>query len=215
MRTGDQMRSDGDGSQGTITQLVVKVKGGNQQAAFAIWQRYFDRLVAIARRKLAGCPRAAADEEDVVLSAFGSLLRGAESNKFQRLNDRDDLWQVLVMLTVRKAINHRNRELAQKRGSGRVLGESALFGSASNCDGDLEAGIVRVVDARPSPAFMAELEDEMQQLFGLLDEEQQRIVLWRLEGHTNRQIAERLERTESWVERKFRRVRRQWTQAGG
>ena len=44
-----------------------------------------------------------------MLSPFGSILRGIEEGRFKRLDDRDDLWQVLAMLTVRKAINQRKR----------------------------------------------------------------------------------------------------------
>ena len=44
-----------------------------------------------------------ADEEDVALSAFKSFVRAVQEDRFLKLDDRDDLWQILVMLTLRKA----------------------------------------------------------------------------------------------------------------
>lgn len=197
-----------EGEIGSVTQLIAEVKDGDQQAAQAIWERYFQQLASLARRKLAGAPRRAADEEDAALSAFGSMLRGVEVGRFERLDDRDDLWQVLAMLTARKAINQRKREAAQKRGGGQVRGESAFGDVAAEGEGEL-AGIAAVVDSLPSSATLAEMEDELRRLFDLLDDDQRQMVLWRLEGYTNREIAQRLDRTNSWVERKFRLVRRQ------
>ena len=38
------------------------------------------------------------DEEDVVVNAFDSFFRAARDNRFERLQDRADLWRVLAML---------------------------------------------------------------------------------------------------------------------
>lgn len=54
-----------------------------------------DRLVRLAHRRLGTAPRALADEEDVVLSAFDSFLRAVNKERFSQLEDRSDLWQVL------------------------------------------------------------------------------------------------------------------------
>ena len=37
--------------------------------------------------------------EDVVVDAFDSLCRGVQAGRFPNLDDRDDLWQVLMLLT--------------------------------------------------------------------------------------------------------------------
>jgi hypothetical protein len=59
-----------------------KLQAGDSQAAAGLWQRYFDRLVEVARGKLRHAPRRAADEEDVALSAFDSLCRGVAAGRF-------------------------------------------------------------------------------------------------------------------------------------
>src|SRR5262249_10982176 len=98
----------------SLTTLIRLLPPGDAAAAQPLWERYFERLVAFARGKLHGVSRRAADEEDVALSAFHSFCRAAQ--RFPRLNDRDDLWQVLVMLTARKAFQERRGQQALKRG---------------------------------------------------------------------------------------------------
>src|SRR5215470_13386684 len=86
---------------GSITYWIGKLKDGDPAAAQKLWEGYFQRLVDLARIRLQAAPRRAADEEDVALSAFHSFCRGAGQGRFPRLGDRDDLWQLLVLLTAR------------------------------------------------------------------------------------------------------------------
>jgi len=60
-----------------------------------VWERYFDRLVRLARKQLAGRHGGVEDEEDAALSAFDSFLRGTGRGRFTELSDRDDLWKLL------------------------------------------------------------------------------------------------------------------------
>ena len=60
-------------STGSVTTWVEQLRAGNRAAAQQLWERYFSRLVNLARTKLRGLRRRAADEEDVALSAFDSL----------------------------------------------------------------------------------------------------------------------------------------------
>src|SRR5262249_59982732 len=115
---------------------------------------------------LRGLPRRAADEEDVALSAFDSFCRGAEQGRFPQLESRDDLWALLVVITARKAIDLRQREGRQKRGGGRVGGESVLDELLGDEDG--AGGIGRVVGAEPTPEFAAQVAEELGRLLALL-----------------------------------------------
>src|SRR4051794_14182513 len=90
--------------QGSVTLWVDGLKGGAANAAAQpLWERYFDRLVHLARAGLRRNARGPADEEDVALSAFDSFCRGAAEGRFPRLEGRDDLWRLLVTITARKA----------------------------------------------------------------------------------------------------------------
>jgi len=65
--------------EGSVTHWIGQLKAGNSAAAQPLWERYFQQLVYLARKKLQGSPRRASDEEDVALSAFASFCRAAEN----------------------------------------------------------------------------------------------------------------------------------------
>src|SRR5438477_5346017 len=109
-----------------VTEWVRQLEAGDRDAAGGLWEAYYRRLVGLARGKLRDLPRRAADEEDVALSAFDSFCRGAEQGRFPRLDDRDNLWRLLVVITERKACDLVQHEHRQKRGGGEVRGESGL-----------------------------------------------------------------------------------------
>src|SRR5438477_6801392 len=111
-------------STGSVSHWISLLKAGDPVAAQRLWEFYFERLVHLARKKLAGAPRRAADEEDVALSAFDSFCRAAQQGKFPRLDDRQDLWQLLVLIATRKAVNLRQHDGRRKRGAGAVLDEA-------------------------------------------------------------------------------------------
>jgi RNA polymerase sigma factor (sigma-70 family) len=193
----------------TVTEWIDRLKEGDESSGQRLWTRYVDTLIRLARSKLGQAPRRDCDEEDVVISAFDSFFRGIERGRFPRLEDRSDLWQILVMLTERKAVNQRRRQLAKKRGGGQVLGESALAGLDDSAYGP--RGIEAVVSGEPTPEFAAEVAEQVQRLLTELSDEQlQQIALAKLEGYTNHEIAERLDLTVRTVERRLSLIRRIW-----
>ena len=77
-----------------MTLFFSQLRAGNADAAEALWQRFFPRLVALARKTLAGRPQRMADASDAAQSAFASFcqrVRGGEVH----INDRSDLWNLL------------------------------------------------------------------------------------------------------------------------
>jgi DNA-directed RNA polymerase specialized sigma24 family protein len=194
---------------GSVTQWIGRLKTGDQAAAQKLWQSYFERLVALARKKLHGTPRRAADEEDVALSAFDSFCRGAAQGRFPQLSDRDDLWQLLVLITARKAIDLVQQERRQKRGGGTVQGESAFL--ATQDSSGREVGLEQFESREPSPEFAAQLAEECRRLLGVLaNEELRTVALWKMEGYTNEEIAAKLGCVVRTVERKVRVIRSHW-----
>ena len=197
----------------SVTNWIDRLKAGDPDAAQKLWERYFRRLVGLARKKLCAAPRRAADEEDVALSAFDSFCRGAEQGHFPRLHDRLDLWQVLVLLTARKAIDLAQHERRQKRGGGAVLDEAALPGpvDSSAPEGALE----QIAGPEPTPAFAAQVAEECRRLLERLDSPELRdVALRKVEGYGNEEIAAQLGCGLRTVERRLRLIRSIWEQEG-
>ncbi|MCI0682205.1 MAG: ECF-type sigma factor [Gemmataceae bacterium] len=196
----------------SVTRWIAALKQGDDRAAAALWQRYFDRLVAMARKKLGATPRRAADEEDVALSVFRCLCDGAAHGRFPVLTDRDDLWRLLTTLTLHKAIDQKRRAGGQKRGGGRVRGESVFAaGAAGAAGGDDAAGLDNVLADEPTPEVLATLAEEHARLLGLLDDDTLRqVALGKMEGYTNEELAAKLGLTCRSIERKLNRIRTLW-----
>lgn len=197
-------------AEGSITRWLQLVKQGDGQAAQALWQRYYRRLVGLARKKLRSAPRRVADEEDVVVCAFEKFFRAAEAGKFPNLADRNDLWQVLVLITAQQAVNQVKRQTRQKRGKGRVRGDS-VFVKVN--DAQVDADIDQVVGREPTPEFAATVAEQCERLLAALESDSlAAIAVWKMEGRTNKEIAHELSCTVRSVERKLRLIREIWSQ---
>ena len=191
-----------------VTSWIGGLAQGDQSAAQRIWERYSERLVQLARRHLRAANRRAADEEDVALSAFNSFCQRAAAGRFPQLDDRHDLWKLLVTITVRKAMALMRRAGRQKRGGGVVRGESALIRSD---DFGAAGGINDVLGNEPTPEFVALFREECEQLLGSLqDEALQRVAVYKLEGYTNEEIAREMDCALRTVKRRLARIRQKW-----
>jgi RNA polymerase sigma factor (sigma-70 family) len=192
----------------SVSQWIDGLKAGDEVAAAKLWERYFQRLVGLARKKLSDSPRRVADEEDVVLSAFNSFCQRAQEDRFPVLRDRDDLWHLIVRITERKAYDQLRGQTRKKRGSGLVVGESVFVDFQAPSDG---AGINGVPGLEPTPDFAAEMVESVDRLFDRLDDDELRqIALHKLEGYTNEEIARKIGRALPTVERRLRRIRESW-----
>ena len=190
---------------GSISFCLAMLKRGDPVAAQRLWAAYSHRLMSLARSQLGAVHRGCADEEDVALSAFKSLLIRAERGEFPQLEDRDDLWQLLYVLTVRKAIGLSRHEHAKRRGGGAVCYLSDLEG----------AELEQAVGAEPTPELAAQLAEECRRLLDVLgDETLRQVALWKMEGYTNKEVARKIGVIEQTVERKLRRIREVWTERG-
>ena len=195
-------------SEDSVSQWIDGLKAGDEAAAARLWQRYYRRLMGLARKKLGASPRRVADEDDVVLSAFQSFCQGAKEDRFPDLHDRDDLWHLIVRITERKAYDQLRDQTRKKRGSGLVAGESAFVDLQASSPG---AGINEVAGPEPTPEFAAEMVEAVDRLFNqLADDELRQIALHKLEGYTNEEIARKIGRCLPTVKRRLRLIRTRW-----
>jgi RNA polymerase sigma factor (sigma-70 family) len=171
-----------------VSLWISQLKEGQRAAVGLLLERYFGRLVQLARARLRARPGLADADEDVALSAFKSLCLGVERGRFPQLDDRDDLWRLLALLTVRKAIDLQRRQ--------RARGEAG------------EVDLEQLLSREPPPELAAELAEEYRRLLDRLGDPQlQTIALWKVEGYSNEEIAGKLGCGLRSVERKLHRIR--------
>jgi DNA-directed RNA polymerase specialized sigma24 family protein len=195
------------GDPGSVSRWLGDLKAGDEAAVQPLWERYFSRLVRLARAKLRSSQgvSGAGDEEDAALSAFTSFCDGVARGRFPRLADRDDLWRLLVVITARKVGAQRRHEGRRKRGGGRVVAASGV-----NAE-DTRDVLGTALAAGPSPDFAAAAAEEFRRLLDLLDDDQlRRVALDRLEGYTNDEIADRLGCARRTVARRLDLIKQVW-----
>jgi RNA polymerase sigma factor (sigma-70 family) len=192
--------------QGSVTRWLGGAKASDETAARELWRRYFESLVRLARARLRSSPRTAEDEEDVALSAFDSFCRAAEQGRFPRLEDRGDLWQILIVLTARKAA-----DLVEHEGRGK-----RDWRRAEDRNEDVGPELLELVGREPDPAFAAQVAEQCHRLLGHLgDDELRAVALGKMEGYTNEEIAEQLGCAPATVERRLRLIRKRWQKEAG
>ena len=200
-------------TEGSVTHWLGAIKNGEAVAAQKLWEAYFRRLVALARQRLGNTPRRAADEEDVALSALNSFFQGIANGRFPQLNDRDDLWRVLVHITARKAIDQINHERRKRRRPDSVV---QVWADADLDDSEGEGGLAQIVGNEPTPEFAAQVTEEMERLLQSLSSPELRsVALWKMDGYSNAEIAVKLDCVERSVERKLNLIRNRWSREVG
>jgi DNA-directed RNA polymerase specialized sigma24 family protein len=138
------------------------------------------------------------------------LCRAADAGRLTELENRIDLWKLLVRITQHKAVDQRRRDSRQMRGGGAVRGESIFGDPCATSIG--QAGIDQFPSTEPTPEMLAMFEEEHRSLLAALPDDVTRSVAeMRLEGLAVEEIADRLQISLRSTERKLRRIRDCWT----
>ncbi len=201
---------------GSVTRLLDQLRSSDREvrdeAARQIWGRYFPQLLDLARRNLHPRIRAREDEEDVLQNMYRSFCTRQRRGQFE-LGDRNDLWRLLVTMTLRKA----KKVAAKHRRGGRNVfrDQSPRAGTGDDASAGGDWALEAMEAAEPTPAEAAVLNEELHRRLSALPEPLRQVALWKLEGYTNDEIAapERLNCTERTVERKLQLIRKAWADA--
>jgi RNA polymerase sigma factor (sigma-70 family) len=176
----------------SITRLIRAVQDGSNSAVRPLLEAYFDRLVQLASKRLQNMPGLGGYDEDVALRSFHSVYeRLRDPARPLDLTGRDDLWRLLATRTISRAI-----DLIRRHRPGEVPGDQ---------------DVAQLLSREPTPEEAAEVADECRRLLDSLPEPGLRqIALWKVEGHTNEEIAARLDCVPRTIERKVSRIRLLW-----
>jgi DNA-directed RNA polymerase specialized sigma24 family protein len=187
------------------------LQAGDSIAAHQLWNALAERIERFAARRLTHGERKVANEEDITLSVFKSVMLRAERGEFQQVQSYDELWSLLLTITQRKVLNHLRHHRRLKRGGGRVVGEADLL--SGDAESSLEFSLASLPGAVPDPQLEVLTMESIDSLLqSLEDEELQRIVALKFAGHSNEQIARELGRSLATVERKLKLIRSIWSQ---
>lgn len=185
----------GDLTEQSVTGWFHALQTGDEAAAERLWDRYFHKIVGLARAQLA--IDATYDEEDLAVSVFDAMVKLAKEDRYADLASRDELWGLLIVIARRKMVNRARYRSRQRRGGS--LKSDPLV------DPD------HLVSNDPDPELSAIVEDECQHLLNLLDDDDLRMIaLLKLEGKTGSEIARQLDVSERTIKRRSVLIRKRW-----
>ena len=171
---------------GSVTRLVADLRSDDSsvrnRAAQLIWEHYFGRLLELARNHLDRRIRRREDEEDVLQSMYKSFCLRQQRGEYDLAN-RDDLWKLLVTITLNKtrdaAKYHRRKQRDVVRDQ--TMPEDDETDSA-------RWALERMEAAGPSPAEAAVLSEALERrLHALADPELRQVAVAKLgDGRTRR-----------------------------
>jgi RNA polymerase sigma-70 factor (ECF subfamily) len=178
--------------------LANQCEGGDRRAFELIFERYGQRLVKLASKRISERLSARIEPEDLVQSVFRTFFGRVQDHRFTFQN-ADDLWKLLVSMTLNKLRNKVDFHTAAKRD---VDAEQPLGGGTTSNPSAFDPS-----GDEPSPEAVVAFLDLLETFMRDLRPQDRRILELRLQGWTQDEIAREMNCTERTVRRVLDRIR--------
>jgi len=178
----------------SITSLFPGLRESDEDAARELFERCYERLSRQSRNRLGNAPARTFDESDIANSAINEFFERVARNDFKKLENREDVWQILAVLVRDKIAARLKHENRQKRGGG---WERTTLDAVSD-----------ELKGLDDPAIQA-MGDEVLAEFKsrLLSDDHREIVDLLLAGLTHQEIADRLGKSLRTIDRRIEGIR--------
>ena len=184
-------------------ELVERWRAGDQDAARLLFDRYVDRLAAVARQRIGQRLGTRVDPDDVVQSVFRTFFGRLRDGQFS-IADQDDLCKLLMRITVHKTLRQAEYQFAARRNPAHETPQ----GDPSH------EPLMDLLSREPSPETTVAFVDELEHFLKELRPEERQILEMRFQGHDNEEVAAQLGVSDRKVRRVIERVRGLAEQAG-
>jgi eukaryotic-like serine/threonine-protein kinase len=182
-------------------ELLDAWRVGNDGAATVLVRRYMARLTSLASSRLSRKLARRVDAEDVVLSAW-RIFFVATGRDQVAVPDDDNLWPLLVTMTLRKLSRQAARHTAERR---------SIHAEVPPRE---ELNWPVIVSEDPTPVEAAMVTDEIENLMSGLVPVDREILTMRLQGEQHGTIADSVGCSERTVRRSLQRIRERYLAAG-
>jgi len=177
--------------------LMAGLRAGDKGAASEVFNRFVQRLIALARSRLDAHVRQKEDPEDVVQSVFRSFFNRQADGQFE-IESWDSLWAMLSLITLRKCGNRIEYFRAARRD---VKAELRVDESTES------RAAWQAVARDPTPSQAAALAETVEEVMRGLEDWEQEVFSLRLQEYTIPEISDRVGRAERTVRRALDRIK--------
>jgi RNA polymerase sigma-70 factor (ECF subfamily) len=172
-------------------QLIERCRAGDQDAARVLFDSYVERLLPLARRRISQRLASRVDAEDIVQSVFRTFFARLQDDQFE-ITSQDDLFRLLVRITVHKTLRQVAHHRAAKRNPGQEMGQSD----------SAHEQLLQILTEEPTPEETVSFLDQLEHFMQQMPDGDRKILELRMEGFSTEEIAQK---TGSY-DRKIRRV---------
>jgi RNA polymerase sigma-70 factor (ECF subfamily) len=183
----------------SFTDIMARLRGGDQGAAREIFQRFVDQLVRLAHRQFDAVMRRKVDAEDVVQSAYKSFFLRYGDGKME-IQNWGNLWGMLTVITLRKCFDRVEYHRAALRD---VRREASAQSDTTESLPWWEA-----VARDPTPEEAAMLAETVEQLLRGLEIDERPVLEMSLQGYSSSEISQQTGVGERTVRRMRERIRK-------
>ncbi len=176
--------------------LIERCRRGDQDAARDLFDAYVDRLLPLARRRISQRLASRVDAEDIVQSVFRTFFARLKDDKFT-LADQDDLFRLLVRITVHKTL----RQVAHHKAAKRDPSQELPQGDAAS------EQLLHLLSTEPTPDAAVMFIDQLEHFMSQLPQADRQILELRMQGYSTEEIAKQLNSYDRKVRRVLERIR--------
>ena len=191
MNTPKQVSESTSSDMEDTTQLIARWRDGDENAATELFNRYQKRLFPLVASKLSERMKRRMDPEDMVMSIMRSVFRmtGEQTRSF---SDERGFWKWFVTVALNKTYNRIDKMTTIKEG---------LLKDVSSEFDDRIGG-------EPTADEVVEFTDLLDRVLSQLDDEQRRVLLAKMEGLSQSEIADQMRVSTKTIQRMGPQIRR-------
>jgi RNA polymerase sigma-70 factor, ECF subfamily len=173
----------------TDQSLIARIRGGDDDAATALYERYADRVKWFVQTRTSDQLKHQVEPEDIVQSIFKSVFRGMESRGYDA-PEGGTLWHLIAVVAIHKVRKNASRRHAAMRDARRTESLDSL-----------DAGQVSDHEAAQ------EMEFAVREAIECLSPQEQTVVNLRMQNYSVDEIAKQIGCSPRTVERRLQQVR--------
>jgi RNA polymerase sigma factor (sigma-70 family) len=163
-------------------ELIEAFQAGQVEAAGHLFERYYYRLIELARRQMGWRLRSTVGSSDLVQSVMLSVFELIREDRVQ-VPPEGALWPLLVRISLNKIRNQSKYWKRARRDQDRVTSAAEL----------------QIVQKEPSPEDVAVLNETIKELFGQFSDRRQAVLSLLLQDFGVSEVAERIGVSERTV----------------
>jgi RNA polymerase sigma-70 factor (ECF subfamily) len=176
--------------------LLDRWRAGDKEAARELYERYVERLLVLAGKRISERLGCRIDPEDVVQSVFRTFFGHAKEGRFV-LTEQEDLCKLLTRITAHKTF----RQIAYHQAAKRDFRQETAHGEEAH------KYLQTLVDRGVTPEHTSLFLDELEHFLKKLRPTDRQILEMRMQGHKDVEIAAALEISDRTIRRVMERVR--------